>query len=84
MDRETVKDRRKGGWWGRGGAGGGACWCLAGVFGASGVVEVLQQCASPLLCDVHLILQILQDDRYTGVSTRAEQRPAHTHWLGCG
>lgn len=30
--------------------------------GASGVVEILQQRTSPLLSNVHLILQILQDD----------------------
>lgn len=32
---------------------------LCSVDGASGVVEILQQCASPLLSNVHLILQIL-------------------------
>lgn len=36
---------------------GGRCWCFAV---ASGVVEILQQRASPLLSNVHLILQILE------------------------
>lgn len=31
--------------------------------GASGVVEILQQRASPLLSNVHLIFQILQKKR---------------------
>lgn len=31
--------------------------------GASGVVEILQQRASPLLSNVHLIFQILQKER---------------------
>lgn len=33
-------------------------WCFAI---ASCVVEIFQQCASPLLSNVHLILQILKD-----------------------
>lgn len=37
------------------------CWCSAVTIGASGVVKILQQRPSPLLCNVHLILQILDE-----------------------
>lgn len=41
--------------------------------GASGVVEILQQRTSPLLSDVHLILQILKKTK-TGIWRKNEER----------
>lgn len=59
LHRRIVVEGSKGG---RARKEGGRCWCFAV---ASGVVEILQQRASPLLSNVHLILQILEKNKTT-------------------
>lgn len=54
---EGKKGRQERGQVGRKG-----CWCFAVALG---VVEILQQRASPLLSNVHLILQILHHENIT-------------------
>lgn len=45
--------------------------------GASGVVEILQQRASPLLSNVHLIFQILQKERKKKRKEKKEKEITH-------
>lgn len=66
---------------GKGAGGREGCWCFADALG---VVEILQQRASPLLGNVHLVLQILSHPKQKINDEKLDTKNKDEHFYDAG